>query len=313
MTGGSGQHVTGTSPSTTPGGGEGNRTPGLNSAIVALCQLSYTPEGVGEDSGIIHAAPARVNRSRRRAIPPRRTLEGRRPAHPHQQRDVAGQRSDAGHAQQGPEAPARRQRDHRRQHDHPAEQHDHLTTTLLSKSVPTCSHRALCEPPRVTRAISARGLPSTSGDRALQHAQLPPEIGDRVARPSIAHRADPWRNKRRDPQRCDENQAQFEDQPASCLSSEDRTQRRAHGGGWSRFGRHTGHGEPLAQAGSSPPAPCLATLRRTEPTLSGVTTAISVGRCRPAGRRRNGRRSFPTTPIRRSPWNDRPTCTCRRW
>jgi hypothetical protein len=34
-----------------PGGGEGNRTPGLNSAIVALCQLSYTPEGAGEVSG----------------------------------------------------------------------------------------------------------------------------------------------------------------------------------------------------------------------------------------------------------------------
>ena len=27
------------------GGGEGNRTPGLNSAIVALYQLSYTPAG----------------------------------------------------------------------------------------------------------------------------------------------------------------------------------------------------------------------------------------------------------------------------
>src|SRR6266540_419074 len=32
------------------GGGEGNRTPGLNSAIVALCQLSYTPAGLAQDS-----------------------------------------------------------------------------------------------------------------------------------------------------------------------------------------------------------------------------------------------------------------------
>ena len=30
-----------------PGGGAGNRTPGLNSAIVALYQLSYTPAGDG--------------------------------------------------------------------------------------------------------------------------------------------------------------------------------------------------------------------------------------------------------------------------
>ncbi len=34
------------------GGGEGNRTPGLNSAIVALCQLSYTPVGEIECSGL---------------------------------------------------------------------------------------------------------------------------------------------------------------------------------------------------------------------------------------------------------------------
>ena len=44
-------------------------------------------------------------------------------------------------------------------------------------------------------------------------------------------------------------------------------------------------------------------------------------RCRPArravrrcvGRRRSDRRSSPTAPPRRSPWPDRPTCTCRRW
>ena len=34
-------------PGESAGGGEGNRTPGLNSAIVALYQLSYTPAGEG--------------------------------------------------------------------------------------------------------------------------------------------------------------------------------------------------------------------------------------------------------------------------
>ena len=52
---------------TSAGGGEGNRTPGLNSAIVALCQLSYTPAGIAQDSG--HTA-RRPDRSGQRSAPP---------------------------------------------------------------------------------------------------------------------------------------------------------------------------------------------------------------------------------------------------